>query len=205
MNCDKFEQHELGEIDDDFFNDHLKTCRQCQAHKKSDIKLLTLAGSLKRPVQSHGLWDRIEDQLKDEIKKRKMINIKESRPYWNMLRIAAVVVLIIGMTVFIKGRQKPESTGLLSEALLAEVEKQERDYIKAITRLEKITEPRYEQMDMEIQLLYRDRLETIDRQIALCKNAINSNPANAHIRKYMMMALKDKKDTLIEISEYQTS
>lgn len=68
-----------------------------------------------------------------------------------------------------------------------------------------MTKPQYKQMDMELHLLYRDRLETIDRQITLCKNAIDLNPANAHIRKYMMMALKDKKETLKEIAEYQTS
>ncbi|MGD9161201.1 MAG: hypothetical protein PVG39_22485 [Desulfobacteraceae bacterium] len=199
MNCDKFKQYELGEIDDLIFNDHLKTCEQCQAHEKADKELMGLAVSLKQPVQINRLWDRIEDQLKGELKKQQMTGKKETRLYWNMLRVAAVVVLIVGMTVIIKVRHKPKSTGLLSEAVLVKVEKQENEYIKAIAELEKSTKPLYEQMDMELQLLYRDRLETIDRQIALCKKAIDSNPANAHIRKYLMIALKDKKETLIEI------
>ena len=36
MSCDKFRQYELGEIGEHVFQDHLKTCKQCQAHEKAD-------------------------------------------------------------------------------------------------------------------------------------------------------------------------
>jgi hypothetical protein len=57
--------------------------------------------------------------------------------------------------------------------------------------------------DLNLQLLYRDKLETINRQIIACKEALEVNPANAHIRRYLFMALQDKKETLKEIISAQ--
>ena len=56
-------------------------------------------------------------------------------------------------------------------------------------------------MNVELMLLYRDRLETIDDQIEQCREALSENPANAHIRRYMLAALQDKKETLKELLE----
>jgi hypothetical protein len=50
-------------------------------------------------------------------------------------------------------------------------------------------------------LLYRDRLETIDAQIARCQEALAENPSNAHIRRYLLAALQDKKETLRELAQ----
>jgi hypothetical protein len=55
-------------------------------------------------------------------------------------------------------------------------------------------------MNIELMLLYRDRLETIDDQIDRCREALLENPANTHIRRYMLAALQDKKDTLTELA-----
>ena len=59
--------------------------------------------------------------------------------------------------------------------------------------------PQMADLDLELLFLYRDRLETIDEQIAQCKEALSSNSGNAHIRRYMLAAFQDKKDTLREI------
>jgi hypothetical protein len=56
-------------------------------------------------------------------------------------------------------------------------------------------------MNLELMLLYRDRLETIDDQIEQCREALSENPGNAHIRRYMLAALQDKKQTLKELLE----
>jgi predicted metal-dependent hydrolase len=54
-------------------------------------------------------------------------------------------------------------------------------------------------LDLELEFLYRERLEVIDAQIAKCREAVAANPANAHIRRYLMAALQDKKETLAEV------
>jgi hypothetical protein len=59
--------------------------------------------------------------------------------------------------------------------------------------------PKIEAMDLQMVSLYRDKLAAIDSQIAKCREALNSNPANAHIRRYLLAALSDKRQTLTEI------
>jgi len=55
------------------------------------------------------------------------------------------------------------------------------------------------ELDLELMLLYRDRLEIIDQQIVECKEALSSNSGNAHIRRYMLAAFQEKKNTLRDI------
>ena len=75
----------------------------------------------------------------------------------------------------------------------------EQNYIDAIEQLEKEATPKMAGLDLDLMLLYRDKLETIDQQIEHCRVAIKNNPGNAHIRRYMLAALQDKEETLQEI------
>jgi len=43
-----------------------------------------------------------------------------------------------------------------------------------------------------------DKLAVIDGQIEKCQEALERNPGNAHIRRYFLAALQDKKQTLAE-------
>ncbi len=97
-----------------------------------------------------------------------------------------------------------QESGLLAGSALERVEKLEREYVQAIRELEKEATPHMAQLDMELMLLYRDRLETIDAQIERCQEALETNPANAHIRRYLLTALQDKKETLVEIVRQQS-
>ena len=83
--------------------------------------------------------------------------------------------------------------------MLEKLDEQEEDYLKSIEELEAATQEKMAQMDIGLMLLYRDKLEMIDAQIAECKEALAENPANAHIHKYLFAALKEKKETLKEI------
>ena len=77
----------------------------------------------------------------------------------------------------------------------------EKEYEKAIAELEKLTIPLVANADTDLMLLYRDKLETIDIQIERCKEALKHNGADAHIRRYLLTAYQDKKETLIELLE----
>jgi len=78
----------------------------------------------------------------------------------------------------------------------------EGEYIQAINELEKTARPKLAGMDLQMMSLYRDRLAAIDSQLERCKEALASNPANAHIRRYLLAALQDKKQTLAEVLGY---
>lgn len=74
-------------------------------------------------------------------------------------------------------------------------------YESAIAELEKVVSVKMSALDLELMFLYRDRLETINAQIVQCKEAISTNPANSHIRRYLLMALQDKQETMKELLE----
>lgn len=202
MSCHKFKKYELGKLSQSEFQQHLKKCAICQERLKQDTRLLSLAKSLKRPVESPHLWDRIEKSLREEQHKGKHSKVKDSR--WRLTRllpVAAAALLIMSVGFYFLLQPEIERSGILTESALAKVEKKEREYIEAIEELEERTLPKMAEMNLELMLLYRDRLETIDDQIEQCREALSENPANAHIRRYMLAALQDKKQTLKELLE----
>jgi hypothetical protein len=115
------------------------------------------------------------------------------------------VLVAAGLGIYFgfKALSRPPSSGLLARQAMAKVEKIEREHMQAIEELEKKALPKMASLDLEMMLLYRDKLETIDAQIERCKEALASNPANAHIRRYLLAALQDKKGTLAELLSYK--
>jgi len=200
MNCEFYQKHELGEIEENEFSQHLTTCSACQKLAEQDARILKLAQSLQKPVASPLLWAKIESSLRAEQQKNRRhrrINWPEQK--WTLLRIAAVLLLGIGLGSYLIFKPQPSESRLLAGAALEQVEKRERAYAEAIAELERTALPQMAKLDAELMLLYRDRLETIEAQIARCKEALAENPSNAHIRRYLLAALQDKKETLREL------
>ncbi len=195
MACHGFEKYTLGEWTTDKFNSHIQHCDECLQAVQHDEKVLAMVSSFKKEITAPLLWSRIESELTAASR------IRKSDTYRWILRIAALLVLVFGAgVIFFLNRPVPDS-GLLAESALKKVERQEQHYERAIRELEKAVTPHLSQLDQELMLLYRDRLETIDTQIEQCKEALAVNPANAHIRRYLLAALQDKKETLKEISK----
>ena len=201
MSCYQFEKYETGEIESGEFREHLKTCSYCREQERMDTRLMNLSRSLKEPVQSPGLWERIEHTLTTEEHQRSQpIVLGISRRSFAYYAAAAVILIAVAVGIYSWVFQEKHKPGLLSEAALKKVELREQEYIKAIEELEKQAIPRMANMNIELMLLYRDRLETIDDQIEQCREALSENPANTHIRRYMLAALQDKKQTLMELT-----
>jgi hypothetical protein len=202
MSCTTFKKYEFGKISEKEFQQHLKTCAVCQERIKQDTRLLSLAKSLKKPVEAPSLWSRIEEDLRNEQKAGIPSRRRHSR--WSLLQLlpaAAAALLILSVGLYFLLRPETGKSGILTDSRLAKVEKKEREYIEAIEELEERTLPKMADMNLELSLLYRDRLETIDEQIERCREALSENPGNAHIRRYMLAALQDKKNTLMELLE----
>lgn len=205
MSCDFYRQHELGEIDDDGFEQHARDCAQCRELIELDVRLLEHAKSLQRPVAAPLLWAKIENSLRAEqhSQRRKVMEIFGRRRSV-VLRLAAVVVLALSAGVYFFSRPEPSSSRLLARAALQKVEAKEKEYQEAISELERQAQPRLTTLEVDLMLLYRDRLETIEAQILRCKDAAARNPANAHIRRYLLAALQDKQQTLRELVDYRS-
>jgi len=204
MSCTKFKRYELGKLGEAGFQRHLKTCASCQERIKQDARLMALSTSLERPVEPPHLWDRIAKSLEEEQKKELSSGV--TRPRWHPLWLfpaAAMVLLVAAIGFYFLIEPGTQKSGLLADSALARVEKKENEYVKAIEELEQLVLPGMANMNLELTLLYRDKLETIDDQIEECREALALNPANAHIRRYMLAALQDKKQTLREIWKTQ--
>lgn len=200
MNCEFFQKHALGEIGENEFSQHLATCSVCEKLVTQDAQIFALAQSLPKPEVSPLLWAKIENSLRAEQQRnRRYRRINWPEQKWTLLRLAAVLLLGMGLGSYFMFKPKPVEPRLLAGAALQQVEKREREYTEAIAALEQTALPQMAKLDAELMLLYRDRLETIDAQIARCQEALAENPSNAHIRRYLLAALQDKKETLREL------
>lgn len=204
MICDCLNKYNQGKMNETDFRKHADSCSTCQEALYLDEHVMSMAKSLRQHIEAPYLWNRIEESLVEEMAEKQRLGekVRAKKSPWRLLGYSpALLVLILagwfGIHFFKENRT--QSSGLMAQKALAQVEKKEQDYLKAIQDLEKQALPRMADMDLELVFLYRDRLETIDAQIKQCQEAMATNPANAHIRRYLMMALHDKKETLVEI------
>jgi len=197
MICKKYEQHGLGQLNEEQFREHLAICSQCQALVREDNKIMAMAEKVNQNLIIPDLWPDIERALLH----KKKVKVYPLYRNW-ILRVAAVLILAVSLTLYLSNREESTHTMILSQAALQKVEKTERDHMNAINQLEQAAREQLSQIDVEIASLYRTKIETIDAQIERCKAALEENPANTHIRKYLLAALIDKKETLNELIIY---
>ena len=200
MKCSNYDRHEKGELDETEFVRHAAGCTSCREILRQDAEIMALAKDLRRPVQAPGLWSRIEKALEEEAVKERGRAPLLAR-FLRLAPAAALILAAAGLALYfgLKTRLPSSPSGILSSIALARVEQTEREYLEAIEALEEQTQPQMAGLDRELMFLYKDRLETVDAQIRRCREALESNPANAHIRRYLMAALHDKKETLAEV------
>ncbi len=223
MSCNKLKKYELGKISSARFERHAKECAICQEKIRLDERLMSKAKSLaEKPIQAPILWSRIEEDLHkekeslhQEKEKLKGRTFEQAAPAFGLrplrfkllplIPVAAALLAAAGLGIYfgLKALSRPPSSGLLARQALAKIEKIEREHMQAIEELEKKALPKMASLDLEMMLLYRDKLETINAQIERCKEALALNPANAHIRHYLLSALQDKKGTLAELLSYK--
>ncbi|MCB9059429.1 MAG: hypothetical protein H6627_12730 [Calditrichae bacterium] len=175
---------------------HILECPYCAENKAFDVELMLKASVLEPFKPNDDLWSRIEDSLEKE-KQPKAKQLRLNYKIW--LVAASLFMAIVSSALILFFRSADTKTNILSAAALMKVEISERSYISAIDDLENQADSKLSALDTDLSLLYKDKLATIDTQIEHCRRAIQKNPGNAHIRRYMLAALRDKKETLTEI------
>jgi len=209
MSCDKFDRHDEGAMTAEEFARHVRDCLECREQAALDARLDREIAALKKPVGAERLWERIEASLAHE---KEIAAARDGKPVSGGLRLIAflsrrwailapagaalLVLAVLGIHVF---RKAPAPSGILTGEALARVEIKEKEYLGAIEMLERQARPKIAAMDLQMMSLYRDKLATIDAQIDRCREALTSNPANAHIRRYLLAALKDKRQSLTDV------
>jgi len=216
MSCKKFEKYERGQMTFAEFELHALECIICQEKMHLDERLMSMAKSLaEKPIHAPQLWSQIEESLRRENEKSQAKIVEPAtrpgslRPFrfrlLPLIPAAAALLVAAGLGIYFsfKALSHPPSSGLLAREALAKVEKKEREYVEAIEHLEQKALPKMASLDLEMMLLYREKLETIDAQIERCQEALAANPANAHIRRYLLAALQDKKAALADLLSYK--
>jgi hypothetical protein len=197
MICELCTNNKLHTLNEHDLAIHIKNCPWCAEYEEWDAKMMQQAAQLKPLKVTEDLWDKIEAKLlQQQVQKQRRAKILN---YKTWLIAASLFLAIISTALVLFFQSTDFSDNILSRAALIKVELNERSYIKSIETLEKSADSKLSQLDTELFLLYKDKLATIDSQIKQCRQAIEKNPGNAHIRRYLLAALQDKKETLKEI------
>jgi len=196
MGCREFELFVKGDITPDAFKAHMEKCSRCRASYELDRTILRIAGETGFGEENgEELWHRIEGSLRAGKKRRRALT------YAFRFAVAAVVVAaVVSLFRYSNATYRISHARFLAAADLERVERIEQEYARAIEVLEESAAPNLASMDFELALLYKDKLKTIDEQIHECMEALNSNPGSGRIRRYMLAAMRDKKETLAEIA-----
>ncbi len=157
------------------------------------------AENLKPIKPDADLWGKIEDSLIEESQRKPGNIFLLAIKHKTWLSVAALLILSFSLLMISFYSTPNLDSKILSTTAVRKVELTEKSYVEAIELLEEQAESNMAQIDTELRFLYRDKLTTIETQITQCREAISKNPGNAHIRKYMLAALQDKKNTLNEI------
>jgi hypothetical protein len=195
VNCHRFEDYLKEKTGLDELKIHMKSCDKCEKAFRFDNQILNRCRSLNDKLVVPDLWSVIEEKI--EADKSLIIKFRKNK----RLLFAAAAAFLIFTTIWlfnITYNQKP-STRILSDQTLQKVIQAESTYIEAINELESLAYAELEDTTEPLAQLYRNKLSLIDHQIQNCKKALETNPANSHIRRYLMTALQDKRKTLEKI------
>jgi antitoxin component HigA of HigAB toxin-antitoxin module len=197
MKCDAFERYERGELDAKTFQGHAKHCPRCREEATLDRYVMEQTSQLRTEIHAPELWPRIEIQLRRraQFRLRALPKLLHNPAY----RWAAGILLALTVGMGLFRVINPPKPRLLSDTALRRVERAGQEYEKAIAELERYALPKLLDANTDLMLLYRDKIETIDEQISECKAAAVRNPANAHIRRFLLAAYRDKRSTLEEL------
>lgn len=173
-------------------------------HDSLDDDLSAAARTLHREWESPALWPAIASQIEPV----------RQRCSWHGYKLAAAAALVaaLGSATWWAWRSPSAdnvpagiSAGpnpLLSDEALAELERSERQYTRAIDELARLAAPKLEMPRSQLLLNLRERLMTIDDAIDEARMQIDVNPFNAQLRQQLLFIYQEKRRTLEQIHDY---
>lgn len=191
---------------------HAGSCSEC-AEELRAWKSLSLAAEEMRDYQEDpALWARIESSLTED---RQRLNA--SRGFWERLAfwrgiplgwqtaLAGALILALAVSgsyvLFHRSAPNGEADKLLKDSALAEVERTESAYIKAIDRLAAEAKPQLDSPATPLMASYQEKLLLLDSAIDELRTEAGQNPSNAHLRYQLLAMYQEKQETLQEVLE----
>lgn len=180
---------------------HATGCAGCSEELAAWDAISAIAPSLRKPETSPELWRTIEARLLAEARRPRLLARLER---WQPLAMAATLVLAIaaGFQLAQRPDAEPEvaraerERRLLTEKVVAAVERSEAEYIASIEQLAVVASPLLEKSSSPLFGSYREKLQMLDAAIADCRAQIERNRFNAHLRGELLSIYREKQRTL---------
>ena len=193
---------------------HAASCPACAEEIRAWKALSTAAQEMRDYQEAPALWSRIENSLRQADQRREAgRGIWEKFGFWRGIprgwqtALAGAMVLVLALSgayVFThrNGAGPSQTQGrLLKNSALAEVERTERDYLKAIDKLAADAKPQLEAPASPLMASYQEKLMVLDSAIEELREEAGRNPSNAHLRYQLLAMYQEKQQTLEEVLE----
>jgi len=192
---------------------HAETCAACAEEIRAWKALSAAAEELRDHREDPALWTRIERSLVQQRGQGNSPPTPWERPSFSrgpslgwQTALAAALVLVLAVAggyVYRHRHVRDDLAGsqLLRSSTLAEVERTEREYMKAIDKLAREAEPQLDSPASPLMASYREKLMVIDGAISELRAEAGQNPSNAHLRHQLLAMYQEKQQTLQEVLE----
>lgn len=195
---------ELVQSEEVSLRKHLEECRGCSNLYQELASLRRSVGGLELPEPPERIWLSLKSQLLIE----GLIRPLPQPGFWQKLfpfglsiglrpafAGALATLFLVGISYFLmtgpirKGEQRVISSDAL---VLGEVQKAELHYLKAIEALSEVSQKKLETLDPKLAQIFNDNLATMDYYLKECKEAVQANPDNPLVHRYLMAAYQKK-------------
>jgi hypothetical protein len=215
VNCDDRERIFIDGTGEEWaaLQAHATACAACAEELRAWNKLSAAAGELRDYRENSALWSRIEASLARQAEQlsghhswwRNLSFWREIPLAWQMSLAGALmlVLAVAGGYVVVKRNQPSQvvDNRFLKDPALAEVERTEREYMKAIDKLAIEAKPQLDSNNSPLIASYQEKLVVLDSAIDELRLQAGQNPSNAHLRYQLLAMYRDKEATLQEILE----
>lgn len=196
MPCDNFDLFLQGHLSEENFLKHLDSCQSCQRAYEIDKQIMADSAQLNNDIKVPNQWSDINHAISSTSSREKRKFLSFSKV---LLSAAATLLIVFSLFLLNKNQTTQEESGILTHKTLEKVKNAEEAYVSAINQLEDLAGEKLSQIPEPLAQLYSNKLQLINAQIANCRNALEKNPANAHVRKYLLAVLREKENTLTQI------
>ncbi|HEY1470421.1 MAG TPA: hypothetical protein VGF61_15365 [Candidatus Acidoferrum sp.] len=195
---------------------HASSCAECAKEVRAWKSLSVAAEELRDYQEIPALWPRIESALAQQAGQSvahkpwlERLSFWRSVPTVWQTALAGALVLLLAVTAgYLVLHRRPTSgpdvvthNPLLKDSKVAEVERAERDYMKAIDKLAAEAKPQLNAPDSPLMANYREKLMMLDGAIDELRMQAGQNPSNAHLRYQLLSMYQEKQSTLQEVLE----
>ena len=191
---------------------HAASCPECAEEVRAWKVLSQAAEELRDYKDDPALWAKIETRLRQEGRQQSTVRrFWERFAFWRALPIGwqAALAGALALLLAVSGgyvalhRNVPDDTSakLLRSSALAEVERTEHDYMKAIDKLALEAKPQLDSPSSPLMASYREKLVVLDSAIQELREEAGRNPSNAHLRYELLAMYQEKQETLQEVLE----